>query len=187
MKLIKAIKTARRYLKVLRRSRRPWSPKERITVVSPGGVATTMLMQHIGKFCTLNSHGDTDGLKHRPEPPVLLSDDQKLLFIYGPLDKSAASLERRGWLRIQSAKLGSVAGAYSPKAIGRTAFKHAAAKQIEKFREAERKKPKQIYCIQFDDLWEKKEELAEFLKIQDPKFVHEFPERRPRKSDVMSA
>ena len=185
--LIHRIKSQKHYLRVSINATRPWTPAKRITVVSPGGVATTTLMRHISRFASLNSHADTDGLKHRPKPPERLHDGQRLLFLYGPLNKSIASLERRGWLRIQSAKLGSLIGAYSPRSIRRRAFKYAAIAQIKKFQRAQRDDDKKILCVSFDELWSRQSEIAHFLQIKDARFISEFPARRSREADALGA
>jgi hypothetical protein len=52
-------------------------------VVSPGGVASTMLFLHASKFLQVNDPGNIDGLKHRPTPPKKRTQEIPVVLITG--------------------------------------------------------------------------------------------------------
>ena len=74
-------------------------------VCSPGGVATTALIEHARKFVEINHPDDLDGLKHLSSPRLV--EASRVVYISGPADRIIQSLERRGFLRYQSIKLGA--------------------------------------------------------------------------------
>ena len=55
-------------------------------IVSPGGVASTALMEYVGQFVHVNSPGDRDTLKHRPKPPRHPAKQIPALLITGDSD-----------------------------------------------------------------------------------------------------
>ena len=159
-------------------SKRAWFAGAGVTVVSPGGVATTAVIDHLSRFVHVNDRADRDNKKHRPKPPSDASS--RLIFVYGEAEDSLRSIDRRGWLRIQSAKLGSAGGAYLPKRFATLAFKRAVVKQHEAFHSFSAARGNCI-ALHYDDIWDSADVLAKFLHINNPGFVSEFPDRKERK------
>jgi hypothetical protein len=154
-----------------------------VVICSPGGVATTMLLQHIGCFVNTNDKNDADRLKHVPAPELLLSDPKfrgRILYIYGDIRSTVSSIERRGWVRIAGAKLGSLSAVFLPQSASRNAFARAVAAQINTFR---RCTDPRLKIVHFEEIWENAERLAEFLCVEDPKFLEEFPHRKRRQTE----
>ena len=78
-----------------------------VLVVSPGGVATTTLMEHISKFTKCNDPHDADGFKHLPSVTFRKARKPKIIFITGCIDDIERSLTRRGWFYHHGALLGN--------------------------------------------------------------------------------
>ncbi|MXO70324.1 hypothetical protein [Alteraurantiacibacter buctensis] len=68
-----------------------------VWIISPGGVATTMLIEHVSRYVPTNERHDKDGLKHWPAPPARRLDqaDSRVLFVKGEAVTIAASIARR--------------------------------------------------------------------------------------------
>jgi hypothetical protein len=163
-----------------RRFGRPRLPDvlPQVWVVSPGGVGTTALMQHLERFRRLNARDDSDGLKHLPRPPRLPPGaDVRFLFISGSAVDIANSLARRGWLEDQAANLGAPLAVILRGGWQRRAFGRAVAHQHRAW--ADGGHPHVLH-LAYDDLWDAGPRLAGFLGITDPAFVAEFPQRRSR-------
>jgi hypothetical protein len=153
----------------------------KILIISPGGVATTMLLDSIGRHVRTNCRDDTDGLKHLPFPPQWLkASGQKVIFVSGDIESIRGSLERRGWLEIQGAKLGSIGAAVFPAQLARIFFKLAVRRQICRWRAWCAQEKDQGLFIQFSQIWSSVERIAEFCGIEDPGFADSFPEERER-------
>lgn len=182
-KLLARVRKVRDYIKAAYFSRRPRRVAHcDVVVCSPGGVATTMLLQHLSHFKSTNCVNDTDTLKHVPDPKILLSSPGfkgKICYLHGDEDAILASIERRGWVRIQAAKLGSFAAAITPKFLARRAFTAAVSRQIALFTQS---RDPRVFSVHYEELWDRKEQLQSFLGIQDARFVSEFPERKARLS-----
>ena len=156
-------------------------------VVSPGGVATTALMVHLKKYLRLNDLNDGDGLKHLPRPPDWLRPTDRVLFVTGDPSAAARSIERRGWVSIQGAKLGSPLAVVLPTALGRRALGRAMRRQIGAWTMASMSISVEIMIMHYDDLWSSAQRIAHFFDIDDPSFVSTFPTRRPRHSHEATA
>lgn len=76
-----------------------------VLIVSPGGVATTMLIEFVQKFAKTNDHTDKDGFKHIPVPPISFNSKLRCIYIYGDPELATVSLFRRNFGRPQSKKL----------------------------------------------------------------------------------
>ncbi len=76
-------------------------------VVSPAGVASTMLISHVSKFLKVNDVGNIDGLKHRPTPPKKRTQEIPVVLVTGNFEQIAASLQLRDYLPHQAIRLGS--------------------------------------------------------------------------------
>src|SRR5262249_32515883 len=66
---------------------------KKILIISPGGFATTPLLEYISRHVRTNCSYDTDGLKHLPFPPHWLEKTgQKVLFISGDVESIRRSI-----------------------------------------------------------------------------------------------
>lgn len=152
-----------------------------VLIVSPGGVGTTFFIEYIMKFKRTNDPYDRDRLKHLCRPPnsILQLGDCRVIMITGDEEDIYASLKRRGWDRIQSARLGSPVGVIGPAELAKNAFKKAVKNQAESWGNA----GLNLYLVvRYEDLWDKVDEVARFLEIEDPSFAKNFPERKNRLS-----
>ncbi len=106
-----------------------------VIVCSLGGVGTTFVMRHIRQFSDTNDPFDVDGLKHLPRPPRFLARRPKVVFVSGDARDSMNSIERRGWIPIQAAKLGCHEAVLDPQgARARRAYLTAIADQERRWR-----------------------------------------------------
>ena len=159
---------------------RPWWPSLEpqcppVLIVSPGGVASTALMEHIARFVSTNSPGDRDGLKHTIRPP---SDVQKAILVTGNPREVAASLRRRGYLGIHSAKMGSPIGVLLRGDAQQEHFESLVKRQQLNFSQDTR------HCLVLDyrEAFESCRQVAEFLGLPVRKFCSSYPERRDRRA-----
>jgi hypothetical protein len=153
-----------------------------VVVCSPGGVATTMVMEHISRFLIINSESNADQLKHIPTPLPLPT---RTLFITGNPDAVIASLIRRGFASRQAANLGTFVGVFARGSLQRRALRRAVTRQIESFTAASGQG--HVLTVDFDELWDSVTDIKEFLSIADDAFVEDFPPRRPRKSAPLNS
>lgn len=150
-------------------------------IVSPGGVGTTFLIEHVRRFKSVNDPYDGDELKHWPKPPTkrLSSARTRVLFILGDPHDIALSLERRQWLRFQARKLGSPAASLAEGRFQNWMFRRAVSRQIASWQSA--RVPAMMF-VEYHSLWDQVELIAEHFRITDPRFVADFPAWKPRKS-----
>ncbi len=151
-------------------------------VVSPGGVATTMLIEQISRYHLCNDSADRDGLKHRPIPPRHShgNNQPKVLFVSGRPGDIVRSLEKRGYLRAQAAKLGVPLGPLLPTLILRRCVHYAVIRQRRNWS----KYSGEVLRIEYDDLWSNQKQMATFLEIDADSYVRNFPEFRNRASGL---
>ncbi len=161
--------------------RKIWSPTnvDRLDciVVSPGGVATTTLTEHISLFLSTNSAFDLDQLKHRPFPPKIREETVRFILVTGNSDQIISSLKRRNYFQYLSAKLGSIIGVIGISGWSERAFARAQLKQ-----EVAWKRDARTLAVKFDDIWSSQKMIADHLSITDPRFFSDFPERKNRLS-----
>lgn len=151
-------------------------------VVSPGGVATTTLMRHLGSFTDVNAEDDADGLKHMPWPPGWLDDNVKVIFVAGDAHRVMRSIDRRGWIAVQGAKLGSPLSVLLPPPLSHLAFRFAVRRQLSRWRRWGQAPGKQFLILTYEELWTRIGDIAQFLGVTDPAFCGSFPPRRSRRS-----
>ena len=147
-------------------------------VISPGGVASTSVMDHLAKYLTINDSGDRDGLKHRPRPPRSSRSDLRVMLIIGPTDEIITSLEARGYLPHQAIRLGSWLYFLAPPGQRPRLLAKAIANQRRWWEQSSYR----VLVVHFDNLWTSKSKIAAMFDITDPKFLDEFPPRRQRNS-----
>ena len=145
-------------------------------IVSPGGVASTSIMEHVGRFVKINDTGDRDGLKHRPKPSSKLAPDVPVLLIVGDSSRITISLERRGYLPHQAIRLGCWTYFSVPSRFRAARLASAIARQ----RRLWSRRPHATLVLEFDKLWERPDEIAALFGIRDRAFHTDFPQREPR-------
>ena len=147
-------------------------------VISPGGVASTSVMEYVQTFVNINDAGDRDGLKHRPKPPAKQSQSIPVLLITGSAETIIPSLERRGYLPHQAIRLGCWTYFIVPRRFRQAKLSKAIERQ--KRRWSHHKGP--ILLVEFEDLWDHASDIANLFKISDMRFSSEFPKRKGRAS-----
>ena len=145
-----------------------------VLIVSPGGVASTALIEHISRFVLTNSPGDTDGLKHRLYPP---SNARKAILITGEPREVASSLRRRGYLGIHSAKMGSPLGVLLWGGLQQKHFEKLVRWQRINFSN----NPTRCLVLDYKEAFESCEKVASFLELPLNEFCENFPRRKERR------
>ncbi len=149
-----------------------------VWIVSPGGVGTTALMKHVGRFKRINAPDDSDQLKHLPRPPQLPNDaDVRFLFISGNETDICRSLARRGWLEDQAANLGAPLALVLRGVMQKRALARAVRRQKRAWTTADL--PRMLH-LDYAEVFEAGPQLAAFLDITDPAFLRDYPQRRTR-------
>ncbi len=152
-------------------------PGLEVLIISPGGVASTMLIEHVGKFKVVNSAGDNDGLKHLLRPP-----DQELdipvLLVTGDTDSIIDSLEHRGYLKANAVKLGSRSFFLVPHFLRRTTMRRAINSQKKNWITSSNS----VLVVEYKGLWDRKKDIALHLGIGNGDFVSTFPTYKNRES-----
>ena len=101
-----------------------------VYVASPGGSGTTMLLEYLSQFTTTNDVNDADGMKHCLAPPKECL--AAMLYIYDDVDVVVSSIDRQGWLEVQTRKLGYVS--IGPQWLKRWIFAGAVRAQIDNWK-----------------------------------------------------
>lgn len=143
-------------------------------IVSPGGVASTAIMEYVGQFVHVNSPGDRDTLKHRPKPPGLSSKEIPVLLITGDSDSIIASLYRRGYFPHQAIRLGCWQYFVLPSRWRDDAFRKCVCRQEKAWTQ----NYSNTLVLGFAEIWDSADLIAKHFGINDPKFVENFPQRR---------
>jgi hypothetical protein len=147
-------------------------------VVSPGGVASTMLISYTRKFLKVNDVGNIDGLKHRPTPPKKRIQEIPVVLITGNFEQIAASLQHRDYLPHQAIRLGSPVFFLVPAKLRARIFKSA----VDRQRKLWERDYTNLLVVDYEEIWDRKEEIARHFGIQDPAFTDLFPARQTRNS-----
>jgi hypothetical protein len=150
-------------------------------VISPGGVGTTMLINHLAKFVRVNSPDDHDHLKHVPRLPASFPPSVKVLFVHGSVDDIVQSIARRGWIARHGSKLGSPISVLCSGRMQTNALRHAVHRQIQWFTTHP---SDNVLTIRYDDIWTNTAAIASFIGIDEPLFSATFPIRRPRTNEA---
>lgn len=147
-------------------------------VISPGGVASTMMIEHLGQFITVNAPDDSDGLKHRPHPPRATDNAVPALVLVGDPAAVARSLAARDFHYAQCIRLGAIGGVLTAHGGGAPRVANTMRRLRRNW---ERDWPKTL-VIDYEEMWDRKHDIAEHFGIVHPHFVEEFPVRRERTS-----
>ena len=151
-----------------------------VLIVSPGGVATTFLLRYVSTFMKTNDIHDLDGLKHiTPAPEFNFRKDLKVVYLTGELSDIENSLVKRGWLFEQYIKLGGHLHYFCNSKKLRSHFKVLVSGQLKTFKTLS-KNNENVMIINYNELWDLKKELANFLSLDPQNFVKAFPEKRSR-------
>jgi len=151
-----------------------------VLVVSPGGVGTTFLMNHLSSYVKINSPSDVDGLKHAPIPyKEILDSGVKVIYMYGDPEDVYRSIKKRGWIVQQGVKLGSALCVMSFGVLQKWAFIRSVNKQKMNWISS---KGIDVLQLSYEDIWSNVQTISYFLNISDPSFVTDFPERKKRTS-----
>ena len=164
-KLVTLYKAIKDYI-----SFRPKFVNHDILIISPGGVGTTFLMEHVLKFRQVNCPYDTDRLKHLSKRP----NARKILYIHGNYDDIYNSLKRRGWVVNQAIKLRSFGALLTAGKVQKWFFVRALRKQ-----DLSMYGPN-VYRLNYDEIWNETKEIGAFLEIEHEDFVAQFPSRKLR-------
>lgn len=156
------------------RGKRLVSSPPQVAVISPGGVATTMLISHLSTFVQVNASDDSDGIKHLPRRPLNI---RKVIYLTGSVDDIIRSLNRRSFADRQLAKLGSPIGLVLRGKSRDRQLAIAVRKQQHHFETDTRS----TLVIAYDELWDEVPRIAEFLEIEPRAFARSFPPKRNRK------
>lgn len=164
------------------------SPKH--LVVSPGGVASSAIIQHLERFIDVNSPTDKDGLKHIFRPSQIPAGVQKILFLFDKTGPILKSLERRNYHQLHIAKLGGVLRLAPLEAIWKPHLTFLVLRQRRTFLSMQKHRMincgPEVLCISMSQIFESATEVRDFFEIQDEAFIVGFPKRRARKSqDLM--
>jgi hypothetical protein len=153
-----------------------------VLVVSPGGVATTALMEYLALFLKINSPHDLDGYKHLPAPPTwFVSSKTRVILLTGTETEIVSSLRRRGFLRIQAIKLGYFLGAVTSGRLQSFLIGKAIRNQYLRWiNGAERSR---LLVMSYNDIWDRSQDIAKFLEINQELFLKTFPARKTRSAE----
>ena len=147
-------------------------------VCSPGGVATSAIMAHLEHYVDINCPSDSDGFKHLPNASKI-PDSLKVLFLTGDPEAALASLQRRGYDLPHVLKLGGLKAfflTFFPKKW-EAALRELILKQTLEFGQLPIHR---CLVISYDELWDRKVEIASFFGLSGTDFVSTFPTKRER-------
>ena len=147
-------------------------------VVSPGGVASTMIINHLSQFITVNDPANQDGLKHRSASPKEQPIGVPALLITGDPQEIVKSLSRRDYLPHQAIRLASMSFFLVPATMRRGRFNRALERQYRSWVG----NYSHLLVIRYEEIWDRKEEIAQHFGIDDPMFLVNFPLKEKRKS-----
>lgn len=152
---------------------RIFRPSEHV-ICSPGGVATTALLEYCSQFVQVNIHNDSDGLKHLPSPRI--APKSKFLFVSGSTRFVIASLRRRGYVKSQMVKLsGNPLALFIPKNLEDDILRFLIRRQRKRFTTSKL----DILIIRDENLWRSANEIADFLGVPNvEEFTTGFPINR---------
>lgn len=151
-------------------------------VVSPGGVASSMLLIHISGFINSNRRDDADGLKHLPRFKQVPAGSDKVIYLAGNPSTIIRSLERRSWHRLHIIKLG-LGPRLAATRLWRPVLYSLIIRQYVSFKIASICNPRKVLVLSHDELWERKDEIGQFLKLKNSEFVKTFPDKKKRASE----
>ncbi len=150
-------------------------------IISTRGAGTTFLMKHLAQFIHTNDPFEGDRIKHLPRLPGGWLKSRRILYVYSEPELVFLSIKRRSWVHMHAGELGCLTCQFTWGRLRQMLFERAVRKQINQFHAYQ---SDNIMLLAYDDIWDKVEEISTFFKINDERFVCEFPARRPRKSPL---
>tara|TARA_B100000989_G_scaffold24683_1_gene15984 strand:+ start:1389 stop:1937 length:549 start_codon:yes stop_codon:yes gene_type:complete len=144
-----------------------------VLVISTGGVATTTLIKYIKLFSNVNCENDSDGLKHLIQPPEVDFKKTKIIYITGSDEKIFNSLKRRNIFNEQMMKLGCPLSFFFTGRLEKYFFSKCIKRQKKNFYNNDK-----ILTLMFDEIWDKKESIKNYLDIDSKLFLEEFPSKK---------
>ncbi len=150
-----------------------------VLIISGGGVATTTLTRHLEQFVSVNSHADSDGLKHMQRIPRRWARSSRVLFLSGEPSRQVESIQRRRWLRIQLSKLQGFSGLFVKESDLPERLEAAIRKQAQNMTRLQ----SLVMSLKYPEFFTQGHEVADFLRISDPRFLQSWPEYTAPKSD----
>ena len=144
-----------------------------VLVISTGGVATTTLIKYLKLFSNINCENDSDGLKHLIRPPEVDYKKTKIIYIFGSDEKIFNSLKRRNIFNEQMMKLGCPLSFLFTGKLEKYFFSRCIKRQKKNFYNNDK-----ILTLMFDEIWDKKEIIKNYLDINSKLFLEEFPSKK---------
>lgn len=145
-----------------------------LVVISPGGVASTLLISELSKFVQTNSSGDSDGIKHLAQRP---QNVEKVILLTGDAGTVTKSLSRRGYLGLHHAKMGNPLGVIMSGRLQEAMFRRAVRKQRRHFANA----GGSTLVVDYEEMWGHLPAIADFAGIDSELFVRGFPPQNERR------
>jgi len=136
------------------------------------------MIKYLSRFIECNDQDDKDGLKHVPYPAKTLAKS-RILYLYDSPEIVCESLCRRGLDLVQALKLKASISILWDRGSIREELLFAIHEQIKLFKGCDFGT---LLCIEYNDIWECKRDIAKHFGIVDPAFVENFPPRKPRKN-----
>jgi|GEM_PF-5346082 len=150
-----------------------------VLIISGGGVATTTLAKHIEQFVSVNCPVDRDGLKHMQRIPRRWARSSRVLFLWGEPSRQVQSIQSRGWLRIQLSKMQGFSGLFVKESDLPERLEAAIRKQAQNMTRLQ----SLVMSLKYPEFFTQGHEVADFLRISDPRFLQSWPEYTAPKSD----
>ena len=150
----------------------PYQGRDRhdILIVSIGGVGTTSLIEHLGKFRSVNDPHDHDSLKHR-RLAGRRCKNRTVIVVRRETRDVVSSLRRRGILEINAAKLGlmrPILLSDDNKLL--EIFEEAAQSQLDSWRQRN-----SVLALEYESLPTSAEAIANFIGVDALVLAEEFP------------
>lgn len=142
-------------------------------VVSPGGVASTALIEHLSKYVKVNQANDWDGLKHNLDTAT----NHKLIYVSSRNSDPVRSLDRRGFSRFQLCK---IERDLSPLFLGQSQVILRLSEAIslmesEAIRLLETKGEDKVLILSHQNLHKSANKIMDFLDIKSEDFLNRYP------------
>ena len=148
-----------------------------LIVCSPGGVATTLFINHASRFLVCNQSDDSDALKHLRDP-VPKRIKAKTIYIDGETDEIIESLRRRQYAMAQYIKLAPLVRlVWVPLVFHKLKLldlRHVIEAQRSRFLSDER-----IFITNYHEIFSRGKEIAELFGLPEDFWIC-FPEKRER-------
>jgi len=146
-------------------------------IISPGGVATTMLINYLSKYIQVNDPNDKDLLKHLTKLPSNLNKHTKILYIYGDTKSIFLSLKRRNYFYSHCLKMNCLKCLFFQGGLQYKFFEDRINYQKNLLTKNQNY---QLLVLSYDEIWTKKNKIKKFFKISSKEFIDRFPQKKSR-------